>query len=413
MRVLKVLLLAFLVWAGFLRADESPTNNVVMGFMAARDVDRDLYLDLLADFRKKERIVKLNYLVANDVDYKASINDWLINKRVDVSYGQSSHRFCRFAKQGKIAPLDKLWQTQKWDKSFSPRLKSSVSCDGKIYGVPLAYYFWGIFYKKSLFKKLNLSPPETWVQFLSVGNTLKKNDITPFTLGTKNAWPAAAWFDYINLRINGLNFHRQLLSGELSFQTQQVKDVLVHLKSLIESDFFISDHASLNWRQAMPFLYRELAGMVLVGSFVVGILPKHLAEDIGFFRFPQILENMPMYENTPTDLVMLNTKSESNVYAKKLLQFFATPQVQKIFSERSGYLAANRKSLQASNSFTKIGNQHMLQADGYAQYFDRDAHPIIAISGPQILADFMNNPDIQSTLDKLETLRLSIPSKTE
>jgi multiple sugar transport system substrate-binding protein len=410
---LRIFLLVFLVWSGFIRADDSLTNNVVMGFMAARDVDRDLYLDLLADFRKKESYVKIDYLVANDKDYKVSIHDWLINKQVDVAYGQSSHRFCRFAKQGEIAPLDQLWQTQKWDKSFSKRIKASVSCDNKVYGVPLAYYYWGIFYKKSLFKKLNLSPPQTWAQFLSVGNTLKKNGITPFTLGSKNAWPAAAWFDYINLRVNGLKFHKQLLAGELSFRTQQVNDVLVYWKSLIESDFFLSGSASLNWRQSMPFLYREIAGMTLVGSFVVRVLPKHLEEDIGFFRFPQILENMPMYENVPTDLLMLNVSSESNIYAKKLLSFFATPQVQKIFSERSGYFAPNQKDIKELKGFTKIGAQLISQTDGYAQYFDRDAHPILASKGPKILADFLINPDIQGTLDKLEKLRLSITTQTE
>ncbi|MFT6195682.1 MAG: hypothetical protein ACJASU_002611, partial [Cognaticolwellia sp.] len=59
---LRIFLLVFLVWSGFIRADDSLTNNVVMGFMAARDVDRDLYLDLLADFRKKESYVKIDYL---------------------------------------------------------------------------------------------------------------------------------------------------------------------------------------------------------------------------------------------------------------------------------------------------------------------------------------------------------------
>ena len=33
-----------------------------------------------------------------------------------------------------------------------------------------------------------------------------------------NAWVASAWFDYLDLRINGGDFHRALLAGEESLR---------------------------------------------------------------------------------------------------------------------------------------------------------------------------------------------------
>ena len=49
---------------------------------------------------------------------------------------------------------------------------------------------------------------------------LKKNGITPITIGTKFLWTAGGWFDYLNLRINGYQFHMDLTAGKkLQMQT--------------------------------------------------------------------------------------------------------------------------------------------------------------------------------------------------
>ena len=36
-------------------------------------------------------------------------------------------------------------------------------------------------------------------------------------------WVASGWFDYLNLRINGAEFHRDLLAGKHSFDGPEVK----------------------------------------------------------------------------------------------------------------------------------------------------------------------------------------------
>ena len=35
-------------------------------------------------------------------------------------------------------------------------------------------------------------------------------------------WVASGWFDYLNLRINGAQFHRELLAGKHSFDAAEV-----------------------------------------------------------------------------------------------------------------------------------------------------------------------------------------------
>lgn len=61
---------------------------------------------------------------------------------------------------------------------------------------------------------LGVEPPTTWDDFIKLCNTLKKKGINPLTNGIGSTpWMASGWFDYLNLRINGAPYHRELLAG--------------------------------------------------------------------------------------------------------------------------------------------------------------------------------------------------------
>ena len=46
-------------------------------------------------------------------------------------------------------------------------------------------------------------------------------------------WVASAWFDYLNIRINGAPFHRQLLAGEGRFDDPKVKAVFTKWREVL------------------------------------------------------------------------------------------------------------------------------------------------------------------------------------
>ncbi|SFV04691.1 extracellular solute-binding protein [Alicyclobacillus macrosporangiidus] len=54
----------------------------------------------------------------------------------------------------------------------------NATFNGKVYGVPLGLSVTAVYYNKEIFQKLNLQPPKTWDDLLSVIQTLKKNNIT-------------------------------------------------------------------------------------------------------------------------------------------------------------------------------------------------------------------------------------------
>ena len=94
----------------------------------------------------------------------------------------------------------------------------STDGSGKQIFVPTNYYWWGFFYRKSTFAKWGVQEPKTWNDFLALCETLKSKGIPPIGIGLGDTpWMASAWFDYLDLRINGAPFHRELLAGKHRF----------------------------------------------------------------------------------------------------------------------------------------------------------------------------------------------------
>ena len=60
---------------------------------------------------------------------------------------------------------------------------------------------------------------------------------------------ASGWFDYLNLRINGADYHRELLAGERSFTDPEVVAVMEQYARLIP--YFDPNQTSCDAQQAV------------------------------------------------------------------------------------------------------------------------------------------------------------------
>ena len=138
--------------------------------------------------------------------YKTAIRNWLTTEPPDIVFWFSGNRMKAFVDRGLFDDVSDLWTKNKWDEEFKTTL-SAMTVDGKQWGIPTTYSFWGIFYRKDIFEKLGIAVPKTWEEFVAAAKKLKENDIIPFTIGTKDVWTPAGWFDILNMRINGYDFH--------------------------------------------------------------------------------------------------------------------------------------------------------------------------------------------------------------
>ena len=167
-------------------------------------------------FEKENPSIKVKMTIYDHEAYKTAIRNFLQAEPPDVVNWFSGNRMKFFVDQNLFEDVSDVWNKHDLHASLSAA-RSTVTVNGKQWGVPTTYYQWGIYYRKDIFAKYGLGEPRSMGDLMHISKTLKKNGITPFTIGTKYLWTAAGWFDFLNLRVNGYDFHMDLIDGNISY----------------------------------------------------------------------------------------------------------------------------------------------------------------------------------------------------
>ena len=99
-------------------------------------------------------------VAVNAVDhntFQESINTYLQGTPDDVFTWFAGFRMAQFAENGLITDLSDEWPIDGLNDSFKEAVDRP---DGKQYFVPISYYPWAVFYRKSVFEKNGWAPPD-------------------------------------------------------------------------------------------------------------------------------------------------------------------------------------------------------------------------------------------------------------
>ena len=339
--------------------------------------------------------------------HKTAIRNFLSADAPDITSWYPGNRMGPFVDAGLFEPITDLWNAEGLNEDMAA-VEPTMTRNGEIWGVPYSYYQWGIYYRKDIFDKLGISEPKTWDELLAASKTLKDNDITPFTIGTKFLWTAAGVFDYINLRTNGYDVHNALTAGEIKYTDERIVNTFNNWKTLIDMGAFVDNHATMSWQDAVaPFANGE-AAMYVMGNFSVdAYLNAGLTMDqIDYFQFPEITPGVPMAEEAPADAFFIPSGAKNKEDARKFLAFIAKPDIQSAWNETIGQLPPNAKATVSDNKFIQEGFAVVSNAAGLAQFFDRDAPAEMAKAGMEGFQEFMIKPErmdaILKRLDKIQ-----------
>ncbi|MDX1566082.1 MAG: extracellular solute-binding protein, partial [Phycisphaeraceae bacterium] len=341
--------------------------------------------------------------------FKVAMRNFLVSDAPDLITWNAGNRMKVFVDLGLLEDVSDVWEAEGLYEKM-PAVVGASSVDGKQYGVPYTYYQWGVYYRKDIFDRFGLSTPQSWDDFLTVCETLKENGITPIAIGTEPLWPAAGWFDYLNLRLNGLDFHLDLTAGKVPYTDERIRKVFEQWRPLLDNGYFIDNHADLAWQDAVPFLADGRAAMYLIGNFVVPLLKEAgIIDKIDFFPFPTIDPAVPLYEDAPIDTVHIPAGAKNKEDARKFLAFISRPDVQASMNLILRQLPANRNAEIPNDPFLQAGQELLNEAEGVAQFYDRDATPEMARTGMLGFQKFMQEPErLDSILERLEIERRRI-----
>ncbi len=338
--------------------------------------------------------------------YKTSIRNFLTADPPDVVTWYAGNRMAPFVNAGLFEDVSALWAKE----GLATKLQSaaaSMTINGKQWGIPYTYYQWGIYYRKDIFAKQGIAVPKTWPELLAACAKLKAAGITPFAIGTKALWPTGGWFDYLDMRVNGYEFHMALTAGKVPYTDKRVEAVFDHWDQLVKPGYYLANHAGMDWQDAIPAFVKGEAAMYLMGNFAVDPMKKGgLTEaQLGFMQFPKI-NDVPRAEDAPTDTMHIPAKAKNKADALRFLAYAATAPVQTQVNAILGQLAVNKNATPPTDVYLKEGFAMLSSAHALGQFYDRDAPAEMAKAGMEGFQRYMIKPqDRQAILERLESVR--------
>ena len=358
---------------------------------------------------KSGKTVNVNTVDHNT--YQENINRYLQGTPDDVFAWFAGYRMQFFAAKGLATDISDVWKDDAFS-GFTPALKAaSTGADGKQYFVPLYYYPWAVFYRKSVWQQHGYQVPKTWDQYKALAAQMQKDGLVPISLGDKDGWPAMGTFDYINMRLNGYDFHVSLMAGKEDWSGAKVKAVFDTWKSILP--YTQPGPNGRTWQEAANTLVQKQAGMHTLGMFVgIQFKPEELP-DLDYFPYPEIdPANGQDSVEAPIDGFMVSKKAKNADGAKDLLKYLGSADAENTYLKIDPTNVACSSKADTSNysALQKKAVELVSGAKHISQFMDRDTRPDFAstVMIPSI-QQFLNNPnDIDNLTKSIEAQKKTI-----
>lgn len=384
----------------------SSTGQVTLGSNWSDPVPKKAIAQVMSGFTSPK--VKINTIDHNS--FQENINNYLQGGPDDVFGWFAGYRMQFFAEQGLVGDVSDVWKTI--GGGFSDALKQqSTGKDGKQYFVPLYYYPWAVFYRKSVFAEKGYTIPKTLDEFTALAQKMQTDGLAPLAFADQEGWPAMGTFDYLNLRINGYDFHRELMAGEKPWTGTEVKTVFDTWRGLLP--YHQADSLGRTWQEAAQSLQKKEAGMMLLGLFLGQQFPDADRDDLDFFPFPEIDSNIGSdVVEAPIDGFMMAKRPRDEDGAKKLLEYIGSAKAEDTYlkSDPNNIGTHNDADTSGYTDLQKKAQTLVSGAKSISQFLDRDTRPDFAstVMIPSLQAFIKNPNDVDSLLTSIEDQKKSI-----
>ena len=390
-------------------ATAAASGTLPLGSNASDPVPKKVLEDLLAAFKTANPGISVAVNTVDHNTFQENINNYLQGRPDDVFTWFAGYRMRFFAEKGLIGDISDVWTgLTGYTEAFKA---ASTGDDKKQYFVPVSYYPWAVFYRKSVWTKFGYTVPKTLDEFTELCKKMKADGLDPIAFADKDGWPAMGTFDILNMRVNGYQYHVDLMAGKQAWDSPEVAKVFDTWTSLLP----YHQPASLGrtWQEAAQSLQQKKTGMYLLGLFVAQQFTAAEQDDLDFFTFPEVDSTIGSDAlDAPIDGWMMAKKPRNEAAAKKLLGFLGTgPAGTVIGKSDPGTLAANSGADTASYGALKKKAQEIVgSAKSIAQFLDRDTRPDFAstVMIPSLQSYIKTPGDVAGILKSIEAQKKSI-----
>lgn len=365
-------------------------------------------LKAVADAYQKKSGVTVDLNAVDHNTFQENLNTYLQGSPDDVFTWFAGFRMNQLAESGLISDVSEVWPIDGLADSFK---QAATASDGKQYFVPVSYYPWAVFYLKSTFEKNGYAPPTTNDEFMALMKQMQKDGITPFAFADKDGWPAMGTFDILNMRINGFDFHMDLMAGEKEWDSSEVKQVFDAWKGLLP--YHQEKPLGRTWQEAATSLGKAECGMYLLGTFVVDGIPDQ-EDDLDFFTFPELDSSIGATAlDAPIDGFCVAAGGPNQDAGIEMMKYLGTAEAADAGNKGGSapFIAANSGAdTSIYSDLQRKSAEVVSQATDIAQFLDRDTRTDFAstVMIPS-LQKFLENPDdIDGLTKSIQEQKVSI-----
>ena len=352
--------------------------------------------------------------ITNHNDFQDQFNTYMQGTPEDIVKWFTGERLRFPARNGLLTPIDDVWKTISANYSEGMK-KAAQGDDGKQYAVPIVSYPWVMLYRKSLFAEKGYTVPKTWDEFVTLAKKIQADGLIPVAFADKDGWPAMGTFDVMNMRLNGYQFHADLLAGKAKWTDPKVQAVFKKWAEYLP--YTQSDPLGRTWQEGAQTWANNKAAMYFLGTFASQqVAPADLA-DVDFFPFPTLGTQFDseLGLDAPVDAWILSKAPKNVPAAEAMMACFGTAEAQLAFlGKDQSQIPAAKVTDTSSFSPQQIKMAEIIGASGgVAQYLDRDTRSDFAgAQGMQaLLQDFLKNPsqDLAAYTAKIQGVYDSLP----
>jgi len=403
MRLAAILAIALCAAANAVQA-----GTLVVNANASDPAPRAAWQAVVDRFAKESPDVKVELNIYDHESYKKAIRNWLTGSPPDVVFWFAGERMRQLSQPRLLEDVSDLF-TAEASAAFHPSAIGLVSDRGRQYGVPYTFYQIGLYYRRDILQSAGIAEPLTWSDLLQACEKLAQRGIEPVAIGTRDLWPAAAWFDYLDLRINGLAFHMALMDGRVPYTDPRVRAVLAAWNELLARNCFSTNHASASWQESQALLYQGKSAMMLIGNYIVPNFPAAVRDRMEFVRFPVVNPAVPPFEEAPMNTLHIPLRASNKSDARRFLAFVMRADVQEEINRATLTIPVNTRAAVADDRFLVEGRELLRNAAGLSQFFDRDTSEDLAVIAMKGFQEFMLHPQrADAVLAAIERARLRI-----
>lgn len=370
---------------------------------------RAAWVAAVTAFQRDNPDIDIKFNIYDHESYKKSIRNWLTGASPDVVFWFAGNRMRGFVERKLLSDVSSLF-TADAKAALHRSALDLVSVDGRQYGMPYSYYQIGLYFRRDLLARAGIAhAPRDWSELLAACDKLAAAGIDAVAIGSKDLWPTAAWFDYLDLRTNGHAFHMALMAGGVPYTDPRVRAVFEKWRILLERGCFTKNHASLSWQESQALLYQGRAAMMLIGNYIVPNFPAEMRDRMDFARFPTIDASVGAYEEAPMNSLHIPAGARNKDDARRFLAYVLRADVQEAVNRALSQLPVNLQAGVADDPFLKKGQALLRGADALSQYFDRDTSEDLATIAMKGFQEFMIDPDrLDAVLATIERARKRI-----